>query len=378
MINNNFNGIYIGTVINNADPKKLGKLKINIPYIYGNINNEDLPWAEPCFPYGSHDKGIFFVPEKGALVSVMFVKGNIYKPIWLGVIFRENNNIVPQEIKEAYPDIRIIKTKTGYIKFNDNEEHIEIKHKNGSNIVFTSDGDIIITAARDIIALSGRNIHLNPTEPTIIPIHDYKSEDEKELMRPEELYNYNQATNDYNTQMNDNCGDQGSDNYIGGKGQECKSLVASPLRQWGVNNRNNSTAIKQKLLNELRPLSRHRKGSKDLRFGNTFATNIENSLDELQTDYPDLYDKFIFTDGFRNGNVGYGASDSMHKYGGAFDFNYSSFECDEREIIYYIFGKHNIACPLAFYNGQDEGMHMEPVNATYIGQIPVLSEEEEV
>lgn len=373
---NSFNGVYIGKVIENEDDKKLGRIKVTVPYIYGSIPVEDLPWAEPCFPYGSHDTGIFFVPEKNALVSVMFIKGNIYKPIWLGVIFREKSNIVPQEVKDSYPNKKIIKTKSGYILFDDENEHIEIKHKNGSVVTFTSDGDIILQSKRDFIALSGRHIHLNSTSPNIIPIPEFKSEEEKEAMSEEELEQYNKQIEDYEIATTSNCGDQGSSTYVGGLGEECKSVAASPMRQWGVNQRNASKSYKNSQVKTIRSLSKHKKGSGDLRFASDFASRIENSLDELQKTYPELYSKFNFTSGFRTSSDA-GASDSMHKYGLAFDFNFSSFECVEREKVYYIFGKNGIACTLDSWNGQDEGMHMEPANNMYTGSVPapILTEE---
>ena len=69
------------------------------------------------------------------------------------------------------------------------------------------------------------------------------------------------------------------------------------------------------------------------------------------------------------------ASDSMHKYGAAFDFNYSSYDCSERERVYYIFAKHGIACPLSTWNGQDEGMHMEPAATLYSSECTAVAEE---
>ena len=76
-----FSGIFIGTVVDNNDPKKLGRLKINVPTVYGNIKTDDLPWASPSFPYGYHDRGIFFVPEVGALVTVMFLNNSPYTAV---------------------------------------------------------------------------------------------------------------------------------------------------------------------------------------------------------------------------------------------------------------------------------------------------------
>ena len=95
-----FTDIYIGKVVDNKDPKKIGRLKINVPNIHGNIKKDDLPWANPCFPYGVDNKGIVFVPEKDTLCAVMFINGSIYAPIWLGVIYREKEDVPPDEIME--------------------------------------------------------------------------------------------------------------------------------------------------------------------------------------------------------------------------------------------------------------------------------------
>jgi len=166
-----FTGIYIGLVVDNDDPKKLGRLKISIPSVYGNIEKEDLPWAEPCFPYGHNDKGIFFIPELNSLISVMFINGSPYKPLWLGAIFREEENVVPSEVKDVYPDRKIIKTNSGYIMFDDKSQYIEIKHRSGSRIVFTDDGNITIHAAHDVVILSDHYIVMNPSgKDTTVPL----------------------------------------------------------------------------------------------------------------------------------------------------------------------------------------------------------------
>lgn len=378
-----FSGIYVGLVVDNNDPKKLGRLKISIPSVYGNIKNEDLPWAEPCFPYGHTDKGIFFIPEKNSLISVMFINGSPYKPIWLGAIFRENENVVPSEAKDIYPQRKIIKTNTGYLMFDDDAQYIELKHRNGSTITLSDDGDIIIHAANDVVILSDRYIKMNPSgKESVIPLKYIKTQAELDLMSPEEVNEYKKEIEEYNIKVNTNCGNQSDPIYQRSStsgpslGNECKSQAASPMRQWGATQRNASSAMKNYYKQNMRTLSKHRKGNIDYRFNAEFASRIEAALDYMQQNEPDLYEKFMFTDGFREGNK-YGASDSMHKYGAAFDFNYSSYDCNEREKVYYIFAKFGIACPLNTWNGQDEGMHMEPALTFYSGEYVAIYKEEE-
>ncbi len=156
------NGLYIGTVEDNNDPLKLGKLKVRVPSIYGNIPTEDLPWSEPCFPYSYNDQGFFFIPEIGAFVTIMFLNNSSYRPIWMGAIHRTDENIPPQVAMENYPDRKVIKTETGYYLHDDTDDFIEVKHKNGSYILMESEGDVIIHSARDIILISDRYILENP------------------------------------------------------------------------------------------------------------------------------------------------------------------------------------------------------------------------
>ena len=150
---NQYNGKFVGIVEDNNDPDKLGRLKIRVPSVYGNITLEAIPWAVPDFPFSSENQGFVFIPDKGALVTVEFLNGSIYTPVWSGAVFRKDENVIPQEAVDNYPDVRILKTKVGFIKMDDKENVIEIKHKSGSSIIFTDDGDIVLHAKRDIIPL---------------------------------------------------------------------------------------------------------------------------------------------------------------------------------------------------------------------------------
>ena len=368
-----FSGIFIGTVVDNNDPKKLGRLKINVPTVYGNIKTDDLPWASPSFPYGYHDRGIFFVPEVGALVTVMFLNNSPYTAVWMGAIHREDDNIVPQEIKENYPNRKEIKTKVGYILFDDETNYIQIKHKNGSEIVFSDNGDIVIHAAKDLVLLSDNYILENPKNKTnVLSLPEYKSKNEVDRMSESQKTEYEKQINSYNEATTENCQNAGS-SVGGGTTKECQQVSNSPMRQWGMSHRLSMSQSKlDNYLNNCRKMTRHtnKANGNNLYFTDELATNLENALDELQTSYPEAYKGFIFTDGFRSSTVTYGAKNSRHKYGAAFDWGYKRVACPELETIYYVLGKHGICCPLAAHNGKDEGMHMELTNSKYSGSNP--------
>ena len=117
---NLYNMLYIGEVVDNKDPKKLGRLKVNVPNITGGCATDDLPWAEPCFPYSYEKQGFFFIPEIGSLVTTLFLEGSFYFPVWLGCIHRSDKDVVPDEINDSsYPERKIIKTQAGYLLFHD-------------------------------------------------------------------------------------------------------------------------------------------------------------------------------------------------------------------------------------------------------------------
>jgi len=69
--------IFIGTVEDNKDPKKLGRCKVRVHTIYDDIPTADMPWASPFKDLNGNK---FVPPEVGKIVSVIFNNGNIYKP----------------------------------------------------------------------------------------------------------------------------------------------------------------------------------------------------------------------------------------------------------------------------------------------------------
>jgi hypothetical protein len=67
--------IWLGKVVDNNDPRRLGRLKIQIPQLTDNIQIDALPWYRPKI---NADGKSFGIVDTGKLVSVSFHTNNIY------------------------------------------------------------------------------------------------------------------------------------------------------------------------------------------------------------------------------------------------------------------------------------------------------------
>jgi len=72
-------GIYDGVVVDNADPKRSGRLRVNVPGLI-----DDTGWAQPYGVWGGGGTGVGggFIPDVGAEVVVQFTRGDPDSPRW--------------------------------------------------------------------------------------------------------------------------------------------------------------------------------------------------------------------------------------------------------------------------------------------------------
>jgi hypothetical protein len=86
-------GPYLGTVLSNADPTKLGRIKASVPHVFGISDSElgsvglnDIPWALPAgLPAGGSPAsgGVDWLPEPGDQVLIFFLDNEPEKPVWM-------------------------------------------------------------------------------------------------------------------------------------------------------------------------------------------------------------------------------------------------------------------------------------------------------
>jgi hypothetical protein len=188
-----FYGKYRGFVVNNDDPKRLGRLQLQVPSVLG--TNVVTGWAMPCVPYGGDaNQGFLCIPEPGAGVWVEFEEGDLEFPIWVGTFWSEpgGNSEIPKPNNadgsehgsvQSPPTRKLLKTKKGHtIQFEDADQEemvtiVEATHKhvvtlnkdgihitdgvNGNNIILGKEGIQIGSSGASEPFVLGKQFKMN-------------------------------------------------------------------------------------------------------------------------------------------------------------------------------------------------------------------------
>lgn len=147
-------GKYRGIVVDNEDPKGLGRLTVRVPSVLG--ADVVAGWAKACVPYGGADQqGLVFIPDRGAGVWIEFEEGDLEFPIWSGAFISEPDGVSevpkPNNADGSSADrgaeaasCKIIKTAAGHtLQFEDATEKGAIRLHDGVNghrITLDADG----------------------------------------------------------------------------------------------------------------------------------------------------------------------------------------------------------------------------------------------
>lgn len=154
-VEHRYYGKYRGTVVDNQDPAKLGRLKLKVPSVLG--SDVVTGWATACAPYGgATGQGFLFIPEVGAGVWTEFEEGDLEFPIWVGTFWsqpdaeteipkpNQGSDGAEESSVQDPPTRKIIKTLKGHtLQFEDKngEEMVMITEaKNGHVITLDKDG----------------------------------------------------------------------------------------------------------------------------------------------------------------------------------------------------------------------------------------------
>lgn len=180
-------GKYRGFVVDNQDPKFLGRVKVKVPVVLG--SEEELGWALPAPNSGGRkNTGDFSLPQLNDLVWIEFEAGDVAYPVWspgpwafrdgesmapehgkgnvdaTDSAVRDMSNVPPSQFEGSYGYNRTIQGPDGsFLEFDatPGSERVQLSHYSGSRLEMLSDGGMQEVGIADVrkFCVGSRNIH---------------------------------------------------------------------------------------------------------------------------------------------------------------------------------------------------------------------------
>jgi len=161
-------GKYRSIVVDNQDPKNLGRLKARVPEVLANV---ETGWALPSLPYAGDGSGVYTVPEPDTGVWIEFEAGDVSRPIWTGCWWGEDQLPENNAGKAAIPAMKVIRSEQGLmVTLDDDGQTIHVSDENGRNMleIQVQPGKITIKGATKAV-VEAPQIELveNATHPVV-------------------------------------------------------------------------------------------------------------------------------------------------------------------------------------------------------------------
>lgn len=162
----------IAKVVDNADPKNLGRVKVQFVWhrLKDHSNIKTSSWMRVQSPdAGSSDaieknRGFFFIPEIGDQVMVGYEYGDPSRPFVMGSLFHSNNStgIVGGN------DVKSIQTRSGIkIILNDFEKSVHIEDPSGNTWDMDGSGNVTVNAP-GTMTFNAKKLDISTTEDIVI------------------------------------------------------------------------------------------------------------------------------------------------------------------------------------------------------------------
>jgi len=157
-------GKYRGTVIDDKDPTRRGRLLIQVPAVLGDLQ----VWAMPCVPYAGDKVGMLSLPAKGTGIWAEFEGGDPSFPIWVGCFWADE-----QLPKESQPNVKLWKTPSFTLELIDEKEQLRATSKSGSQLLIGQDvqaksGSTTQTVSKQgVVSESGKGAKVDVSGSTV-------------------------------------------------------------------------------------------------------------------------------------------------------------------------------------------------------------------
>lgn len=132
-------GLYQGVVTNVKDPEKRGRIKVKCPEVFS--DDTESAWCDPLVTVAYDNGGDFCIPNKKEYVWILFIAGEVNRPVWLGGWWQEE--MTPLGKNYTDPDkVRIINYANCTITMQDDTININVGE--GDYDLKITDGKITI------------------------------------------------------------------------------------------------------------------------------------------------------------------------------------------------------------------------------------------
>jgi uncharacterized protein involved in type VI secretion and phage assembly len=173
-----FYGIYPAIVSDVNDPKKLGRVKLTLPWLSSNYVTD---WARVMQLGAGNNVGLQMMPHPKDEVVVAFENGQLDSPFVLGSVFGRTSGKISNDklIENGQPVIAALTTKAGHqLIFDDsaNSSSITLQTTNGDSCSIELDAKKGITITtkgdRDVIVKSASSVHVTTEKDAKIKAKD--------------------------------------------------------------------------------------------------------------------------------------------------------------------------------------------------------------
>ena len=134
-----FEGVVVGKVTNNVDPDGLARVKVAYPWF---SENSESAWARCVTPSAGDDRGLYFLPDIGDEVAVVFEHGELDRPFVLGSMWngRARPPLTNADRKNKQRQIKTKGRSTITLDDTPSSESIEVRTPKGQTVKLSDAG----------------------------------------------------------------------------------------------------------------------------------------------------------------------------------------------------------------------------------------------
>jgi hypothetical protein len=160
-----------GVVVDNNDPKKLGRMKVRYRDVHDNIKDEDLPWSGQHEGYGSGGKnvGTTDIPPVGSTVFGSHRDDSLYHPEWTKGPATEDKKL--DDSQKDYPHTREHQDHNGNQNLHetkDGDNKFTNTHQSGTQNVTDKDGNYALNGAKNVNVSGAETVNIVGAKKVII------------------------------------------------------------------------------------------------------------------------------------------------------------------------------------------------------------------